>query len=208
MSSLPELLPYRGAATERLLLREFSHRVKDELASAISLVAAAAGRCDSGEARAVLVAVLDRLQSHALVHRSLQMPEYDTTVDVAAYLQQLCRAISRAELAGAGIELSLSVHPLRINADRCWLLGMIVFELIADAARHTFPNGTRSIRLEIWPAGSLIECCISDDGIADDGSLQSDGLAILEALVGNLQGAVEDRSGPSGSRRVVKVPIH
>jgi hypothetical protein len=69
MSSLSELLPYRGAATERLLLREFSHRVKDELASAISLVAVAAGRCDSGEARAVLVAVLDRLQSHALVHR-------------------------------------------------------------------------------------------------------------------------------------------
>jgi hypothetical protein len=65
-------------------------------------------------------------------------PEYDTTVDVAAYLQQLCRAISRAELAGAGIELLLSVHPLRINADRCWLLGMIVFELIADAARHSF----------------------------------------------------------------------
>ena len=135
------------------------------------------------------------------------MPEYDTTVDVAAYLQQLCRAISRAELAGAGIELSLSVHQLRINADRCWLLGMIVFELIADAARHTFPNGTRSIRVEIWPAGSLIECCISDDGIADDGSLQSDGLAILEALVGNLQGAVENRSGPSGNRRIVKVPI-
>jgi two-component sensor histidine kinase len=208
MSSLSELLPYRGAATERLLLREFSHRVKDEFASAISLVAGAAGRCDSGEARAVLVAVLDRLQSHALVHRSLQMPEYDTTVDVAAYLQQLCRAISRAELAGAGIELLLSVHPLRINADRCWLLGTIVFELIADAARHTFPNGTRSIRLEIWPAGSLIECCISDDGIADEGSLQSNSLAILEALVGNLQGAVENRSGPSGNRRVVKVPIN
>jgi two-component sensor histidine kinase len=85
---------------------------------------------------------------------------------------------------------------------------MIVFELIADAARHTFPNGTRSIRLEIWPAGSLIECCISDDGIVDDGSLQSDGLTILEALVGNLQGVVEDRSGPSGNRRVVKVPIN
>jgi two-component sensor histidine kinase len=207
MSSLPELLPYRGAATERLLLREFSHRVKDELASAISLVAAAAGRCDSGEARAVLVAVLDRLQSHALVHRSLQMPEYDTTVDVAAYLQQLCRAISRAELAGAGIELLLSVHPLRINADRCWLLGMIVFELIADAARHSFPVGARSIRLEVWPAGSSIGCCISDDGMIDEGPLHGKGLAIIEALVTNLQGTVESRSGPGGNRCVVKIPI-
>jgi two-component sensor histidine kinase len=146
MSSLSELLPYRGAATERLLLREFSHRVKDQLAAAINLVTVAAGRCDSSEARAVLVAVLDRLPSHALVHRSLQMPDYDTTVDVAAYLQQLCRAISRAELAGEGIELLLSINPLRIRADRCWLLGMIVFELIADAARHRFADALDSSR--------------------------------------------------------------
>lgn len=206
MSNLLELLPYRGAVTERLLLREFSHRVKDELASVISLVAEAAGRSDSNEAKATLVKVLDRLQSHALIHRSLQMPEYDTTIDVAAYLHQLCRAVSRAELAGAGIELLLSVHPLRISAGRCWLLGMIAFELIADAARHTFPDGAGSIRLDVWPTGSSIECCISDDGIPDESSLRR-GHAILEALVISLQGTLESEPGPDGNRSVVKLPI-
>src|ERR1044072_7250627 len=99
MSGLSELLPNRGPAAERLLLREFSHRVSDELASAIDLMARAASRCDSWEARAALVAALDRLQNQALVHRALQLPEYDTAVDVGSYLHQLCRAISRAELA-------------------------------------------------------------------------------------------------------------
>src|SRR5689334_9877901 len=110
-----ELLPNRGPAAERLLLREFSHRVNDEFASAIDLMAQAASRCDSWEARAALVVALDRLQNHALVHRALQLPEYDTAVDVASYLHQLCRAISRAELAEAGVELVLSVYPLRLS---------------------------------------------------------------------------------------------
>ena len=56
MSSLSQQLPGRGAA-ERLLLREFSHRINNELASAISLVSVAASRCTSNEARAALAAV-------------------------------------------------------------------------------------------------------------------------------------------------------
>ena len=206
MSSLSELLPYRGAVTERLLLREFSHRVKDGLASAIGLVVEAAGRSDSNEAKATLVEVLDRLQSHALVHRCLQMPEYDTTVDVAVYLHQLCRAVSRAELADEGIALVLSVDPLRISADRCWLLGMIAVELIADAARRAFRGGAGSIRLEVKSTGSSIQCCISDDGIPDESPHHS-GHVILEALVTNLQGTLESQSGPDGARRVVNLPM-
>ena len=44
MSSPSELLPDRGATTERLLLREFPHRINDELASVISLSSVAANR--------------------------------------------------------------------------------------------------------------------------------------------------------------------
>jgi len=42
----PERLPERGAAAERLLLREFSHRINNELASAIGLISVAAHRCN------------------------------------------------------------------------------------------------------------------------------------------------------------------
>ena len=51
MSSLPELLPNRGATTERLLLRELLHRINDELASVIRLISVAANRCESDHAR-------------------------------------------------------------------------------------------------------------------------------------------------------------
>jgi two-component sensor histidine kinase len=115
MSSQSELLSDRSAVTERLLLREFTHRTNDELASVIRLISAAASRCESDPVRGALAEVQDRLQGYAGIQRSLQMPEYSTTIDLAAYLLQLCRAISGSRLAGDGIELLLSVCPLRIG---------------------------------------------------------------------------------------------
>ena len=111
-------LPERGAVAERLLLREFSHRINNELASAISLISVVAHRCDSKEARTVLTTVLDRLENYASVQHSLQLPEYSTTIELTTYMQQLCRAISRSKLEREGIELSLSLYSLRMPSER------------------------------------------------------------------------------------------
>jgi two-component sensor histidine kinase len=207
MSSLSDLAPEHGA-TERLLLREFSHRINNELASAISLVSAAAGRCGDDQARGTLTSVRERLENFARIHHSLQVPQYTTTIDLAAYLQQLCRTISRSMLAGEGIELLLSVHPLRMNSERCWLLGMIVFELIADAARRDFRGGTGSIRLEVVPAGGSIECRIGDNGASPEYPPAADSPSIVEALAVGIGGTVESRSGPDGTRTIVSIPTH
>lgn len=203
--SLSEQLPERGA-TERLLLREFSHRINNELASAIGVVSVAASRCDSNEARAALAAVRDRLENFARVHHSLQMPEYTTTIDLAAYMHQLCRAISHSKLASKDIELSLSIHPLRMSSERCWLLGMIVFELITNASRHAFHDRAGSIGLEIRPAGKSIECCITDNGSSDADPSPGRGLSIIAALAGSLHGTVDMQFGPNGARTSVNFP--
>ncbi|WP_024506512.1 histidine kinase dimerization/phosphoacceptor domain -containing protein [Bradyrhizobium sp. ARR65] len=106
--------------SERLLLRELSHRINNEFAFAISSLSLAAARCKSSEAKLALGAVQDRLQSFARVHRSLQMPDYSTTIDASAYLHKLCQAISHSKLESKGIELTLSLCPLRMSSERCW----------------------------------------------------------------------------------------
>jgi len=120
-------LPERGTVVERLLLREFFHRINNELASAIGLISVANGCCNSKEASAVLTTVLERLENYASVQHSLQLPEYSTTIELTTYIHRLCRAISRSKLEREGIELSLSLYSLRMRSDRCWVLGMIVF---------------------------------------------------------------------------------
>jgi two-component sensor histidine kinase len=205
MRSLSEQLPGHGA-TERLLLREFSHRINNELASAIAVVSVAASRCDSDEARGALAAVRDRLESFASVHHSLQMPDYTTTIDLTAYINQLCRAISHSKLASKEIELSLSIYPLKLSSERCWLLGMIVFELITNASRHAFHDRAGSIHLQIWPAGKSIECCIMDNGTSDANPSPGRGLSIIAALASSLHGTVDMKFGPDGARTIVNFP--
>ena len=76
------------------------------------------------EAKAVLAAVQEQLQSYAQVHHILQLPEHSSCTDAAAYLRLLCRAISRSKLDRKGIELRLVERPFRMDSERCWQLGI------------------------------------------------------------------------------------
>jgi two-component sensor histidine kinase len=85
----------RYSSEARLLLREFSHRINNEFASAIGMISVVAGHLSNGEAKTALAAVEDQLHNYARVHHVLQMPEHNSRIDAAAYLRQLCRAAFR-----------------------------------------------------------------------------------------------------------------
>jgi two-component sensor histidine kinase len=66
----------RLVAEDSLILAELSHRITNEFASAISMVSLAAARSGSGEVKAALAVVIDRLHNYASVHRALEMPAH------------------------------------------------------------------------------------------------------------------------------------
>lgn len=115
----------------------------------------------------MLAGAEDRLQSCAVVHRSLQMPEYNTIIDLATYLQRLCKAISCSKLESLGIELSLTLDSVRTSSERCWLLGMIVCELISNTARHAFRGRPGGVHLDLRTMGTSVECRIIDNGVSE-----------------------------------------
>jgi two-component sensor histidine kinase len=75
----------RSSSEARLLLREHSHRINNEFASAIGAISVAAAHSANNEAKAVLTAVQDQLQNYAQVHHALQLPEHSGCIDAAAY---------------------------------------------------------------------------------------------------------------------------
>ena len=113
LASVPEyaLIDYvpssRSSPSEdRLLLDELTHRVSNELASAIGIVTAAAARSSATEVKVALGRVRERLESWARVQLALQMPDYDTA-DRRLHLSAatLPRAGALAiELAGDRVE--------------------------------------------------------------------------------------------------------
>jgi two-component sensor histidine kinase len=191
----------------RLLLREFSHRINNELASAIGMISVAAGHSGSAEAKAALDAVQDRLHNYARVHHALQMPEHSSRIDAAGYLRQLCRAICCSKLDAKGIALVLVERSFQMDSERCWRLGLIVSELITNSARHAFRDGGGVIRVELLPSMSIIECRVSDNGSSEPIINPGNGTKIITSLAKSLGATLEQHFGPQGSSSVLRLPV-
>jgi two-component sensor histidine kinase len=190
-----------------LLLREFSHRINNEFASAIGVISRAASRCESKTTKAVLEEVQDQLYNHAQVHHALQMPEYSTLTEACAYLQQLCRVISRSKLEPNGIKLIFGSDSFWMEAERCWRLGLIVSELVTNAARHAFrgPNGI--IRVEIQPSSSSVHCRVTDNGYGNAEGRPGRGLKIVQALASSLGGTIDHHFTSEGTVVSLVFPV-
>jgi two-component sensor histidine kinase len=191
---------------ERILLHELIHRINNEFSSLIGTVSRTAARSVNHEVKVALAHIIELLCHYAELHRALQMPERETHIDAATYLENLCLSISRSKLDGMKIDLVLRTSPLRLPSERCWQLGMMVYELVTNAARHAFGNGKGEIRVELSRAGKLVECTVVDNGSAPSKVQRGRGLKIVDELVKGLDGRLDQRFGQRGSFSILTFP--
>ena len=197
-----------SASKERLLLREITHRVNNEFASAIQVVSVAAARSGDRNVKAALTGVMEQLLNYARVHHALQMPANNDCIDASAYLRELCGSISRSKLQSRNIELVLVERPFQISSERCWLMGMIVSELITNAVRHAFDQHGGTIRVECRTFAGYVECRVSDNGSASTADVRpGTGLKIIEALAQALGADFQFDLGEDGSAAALMFPI-
>jgi two-component sensor histidine kinase len=196
--SLPDL---------QLLMREMTHRISNEFTSAISLVAVTASRCGNEEVKDALAGVREHLEQYARVHHALRMPEPGVPIDASSHLRELCRSVSHSKLSAWNIELVFIDHPMLLASERCWLLALVLYELVTNSARHAFGRSGGQIRVELMERAGIARCIVSDDGAATGGGRRRGGLEIINSLVESLQGTIEQQFGPSGSVSVVTFPL-
>ena len=195
-------------STSEVLLREITHRVNNEFASVIQVVSFAAAKSPDRNVKAALAGVMERLHNYAKVHHALQMPSRNDCVDASAYLRDLCRSISGSKLESSNIELVLVERPFQMSSERCWMLGMIVSELVTNAVRHAFDHSGGTIRIECRVAGELVECRVCDNGSASRPEVRpGSGLCIIEALAQELDAEFQFNYGEDGSEAVIIFPI-
>jgi two-component sensor histidine kinase len=191
-----------------LLLHELNHRINNEFASVINAVSVAAGRSGNKQVKLALTGVTELLHRCADVNRALQAPEADTSIDAATYLRQVCFAISRFKLDHKKIRLVFAACPLQLRSVHSWRLGMIVHELITNAARHAFGDERGEIQVELLRMGSLVVCKVQDDGSSHQRVRRGRGLKIVEMLAETLCGRFEQKFGTRGSTSMVAFPYH
>jgi two-component sensor histidine kinase len=194
---------------EHVLFHELNHRINNEFSSMLGLIAIAATRCKNhDDAKIALRHVADLLHNYVDVHRVLQMPEDDCIVDAAAYLRKLCLSITRSKLDRTKIAVVLELSPLGLRSDQCWLLGMIVHELVTNAARHAFATGQGEIRIELSRKNGFARCKVQDNGRATASIRPGRGLKIIDVLVKRLEGHFHQQFGKHGSTFSLVFPLN
>jgi two-component sensor histidine kinase len=171
-----------------LMVAEIEHRVVNEYTQAVAFLSASAMLSNSLEVKAVLNGAAEQLRSFASVHRALQAEFSNATTDLAQYLRRLCDAVSCAILARREINVTLIEREVELEATRCWRVGLIVFELIMNAARHAFAQDRGSISIEIMADEDRVLCSVSDDGKDFSDFVPGRGSHIIDAIADELGG--------------------
>ena len=187
-------------------MMEMAHRVTNEYASAIGCLSLAATRTSDSAAKAALDHAMTRLIDFARTHRALQPPSWTAETDLADYLQQVGAALVRSILRDRNVKLTIVSDAVSLEPDRCWRVGLIISELVTNAARHAFSRRGGAIRVEIAAADDLVHCRVSDDGDAPPWATPGRGSEIVEALAEELGGRISWIFGDRGTNVLLSFP--
>jgi two-component sensor histidine kinase len=193
-------------AEELFLVQELTHRFNNDMASLTGFVSLAAVRSGGEEAKLALAGVLQRIYDIASVQRALRVPS-GRSIDCARYLAELCRAISAAKLQYGDIELEFLESPLTLDSLDCWRVGMIVSELVSNAARHAFGDLGGKIQVAMTERGCWMDFSVADNGRGLEDFSEGQGTKIVRHLAGLLKGTVERRSTPVGTIARLSFPL-
>jgi two-component sensor histidine kinase len=182
---------------------ELNHRVKNNLAMVSSLLALQA-RTAGPDVGAHLQKAVDRIQAIADVHASLYRSSRKDDVDFAAYLGDLCRRLDGSLLADDRVRITLEAESAVLPLERAVALGVIVNELVTNAAKHAYPapaKGQIAVRLERVDRSLVLSVADTGCGLPDQpgGGL---GMRLVRSMVQQIGGLLEVDRGPGAVFRV------
>jgi two-component sensor histidine kinase len=186
------------------LIDEISHRVVNEYTEAICAISLAATAAPDTQAQRALISAANRLRDQVEAHRALQAPFADGPMDLGDYIGRLCACLSRAQNAEDGVWLRLTADEVWLDADRCWRVGLIVAELVRNAARHGLSGGAGAIWVAVESAAGHVRCSVCDDGGGSPGIRAGRGRRVVQALAADLGGAVAWSAAPKGCCAVLE----
>ena len=191
-----------------MLFRELAHRMQNNLAVAISLLAQQSRSHADAEARDALAKAGDRLRILAEGQRHLQ-PLAPGRVEMRGYLAQVCDHLGGSLAAPRAVEFVFRLDQVAVDADKALALALITNELVTNALKYAFVDrnkGVVTVALAQTPGGD-VELTVSDDGAGyPDGVPEGFGSKLIQGLTAQFGGDVVRKGAPPGCRVQVTIP--
>jgi two-component sensor histidine kinase len=190
-------------------IREADHRIKNHLQMVASMLALQSQQSANAELREELDRAAHRVMAVALLHAQLQRNR-DGEVDVAAYLEEVCRDLAlSSDCEARQIQLSLAVESTVLPGDQAIALGLITSELVTNAIKHAYGGrpGIVSVKFEDYAGDWRLTVADRGPGLAPappEG--RGFGLRLIGRLAQKLGGAFTVVSDGFGAQFRVEFP--
>jgi two-component sensor histidine kinase len=180
------------------LIDEISHRVVNEYTEAICALGLAATASHDLRVQLALTSAASRLRAQVEAHRALQAPLVEGPMDLGDYVGQLCACLAKAPLAENGLRLTVDADEVWLEAGQCWRVGLIIAELVRNAARHGLSGAAGVIWVVVEDGPDLISCSVCDDGGGVSAGRTGRGRRLVQSIAAELGGTVEWTFAPTG----------
>jgi two-component sensor histidine kinase len=125
---------------------------------------------------------------------------------VGDYIGSLSLALAAAILEPRGIRCEATIGDGFLESKRCERLGLIIVELVTNAAKHAFPNQQPGlIRIEAFYGDGFWHCTVKDSGVGAR-SARGVGGRLVEDLARTIDGHCVTDSDSDGTAITVVVP--
>ncbi|MCG8481418.1 MAG: GAF domain-containing protein [Spirochaetales bacterium] len=202
----------RANETQKMLIRELHHRVKNNMQLVSSLLTLRAADLEES-AREAVGEIRTRVQALSAVHDNLiRVGSFDHIV-LAPYIRRLVDEIEEGYAPyDSGIRLTVDVpEALYADMDRAIPLGLMVSEMVLNAVKHAFPPDTTgghgrsdaetptvSVRIEYKEGQRGVSLAVEDNGVGVEpaaGRENSFGFTLIGTLCEQLGATIEEGPG-------------
>jgi two-component sensor histidine kinase len=194
------------------MLSEVNHRVANSLQLVSAMIGLQKGVLADDRAREALEDTQRRIRAIAQVHRRLYTANDVEQVDLREYLGALVDELGESWSSDMlPRTLTLTADPIRVKTDRAVSIGVIVTELVTNACKYAYSDGTGEVRIRLTQGDGHCLLVVEDDGcgIAEGQKPQGTGLGakLIRAMAKSLQTELEYDSAHRGVRAVLRLPI-
>ncbi len=206
----------RLAEEKAVLLRELTHRVKNNLATLDSLLSLQMASADDARVSEALGSARLRLQTVQTVYDLLHNQYAEGRGNAAKYLGSLTEQLALVLPYGERVRLELQAEPLHLRSDTLLPLGIITNELISNAVKYAFPGDrTGVIRVSLTNEGAgSARLTVTDNGVGMDGTHAESaapsgglGLTLVRSLAQQIRGSSRIDTDSGGTRAEIRFAI-
>jgi PAS domain S-box-containing protein len=196
---------------QQMLVQEMNHRVKNSLLLVTGMLSMQARAADSIEVKRALTDAETRIATIAQVHDHLWRQPHVENVDLADFLTQLC---DRLKKTSEPHHLAVECRSCAIDTDRAIQVALLVNELVTNAFKHAYPEGTGDVFVNVSPGEGQIHLIVADHGVglpedfqAGHFSGRSLGVKIINGLVQQLRARLVVETNSPGARFSLTIPV-